>query len=95
MPHVLPPNPASEYGQGADNARLIQGGGQLLPHSPLGASCILPAPQWFLNLLKDECLPVGLLPQSSSSPTGNQRGSHLAERFDLSEMLSEEDSDDN
>lgn len=71
MPHVLPPNPASEYGQGADNARLIQGGGQLLPHSPLETSCILPAPQWFLDILKG--LPVGSLHQSSGSPTGNQR----------------------
>lgn len=79
------------YGQGADNAGFIQVGGQLLPHSPVGASGSLPFPRWFLDLQRDKHLPVG--PQSN--PKGNQRGPLQTQSFDSisSETSSEEDGD--
>ncbi len=92
--YVLPPSPVSGgshvYGQGAGHAGFIQGGGPLLPHSPFGASGLLPAPQWFLGLQRDKHLP-----RRSGSPAGSQRGSVLTRRFDStsSEMSSEEGSD--
>lgn len=85
--YVLPSNPVSGgsyvYGHGADNAGSTQGGGRLRPHSPSGASGFLPAPQWFLDLLRDK------------QGRGNQRGSLPTGKFDStsSEMSSEEDSD--
>lgn len=72
------------YGHGADNAGFIQVGGQLLPHSPVGASGSLPAPRWFLDLQRDKRLPVG-----------PQRGPLQTPSFDSSssETSSEEDGD--
>lgn len=92
--YVLPPNPAV-YGQGAVNARFTQAGGRLLPHSPFSAPGFLSALQRFLDLQRDKHLPAGRFPHSGSSPTGNLRGSLLAERFHpaSSEMSSEEESD--
>ncbi|TKS68351.1 hypothetical protein D9C73_002412 [Collichthys lucidus] len=51
--------------------------------------------QRFLDLQRDKHLPAGRFPPSGSIPTGNLRGSVLAERFHLasSEMSSEEESD--
>lgn len=82
--YVLPPNHVSVYGKGADNHRF--------PHSPFGGAGFFPAPQWFLDLQKDK---VDLIPQHSSNPKGNQRGSLPVKRFDLtsSKTSSEEDSD--
>ncbi|KAA8594700.1 hypothetical protein FQN60_011835, partial [Etheostoma spectabile] len=74
------------YGQG--DARFIQGGGQLVPHSPVGASGSLPAPRWFLDHRRGKRLPVG--PQSNQK--GNQRAPLQAQSFDStsSETSSEE-----
>lgn len=92
--NVFPPNPAM-YGHGAVNTRFTQAGGRLLPQSPSSAPGFLSALQQFLDLQRDKHPPAGRFPHSSSSPTGNQRGSLLAERFHLtsSKMSSEEESD--
>lgn len=67
-----------ENGQGADDAKFLQGGSQPLAHWPWGESSFLPNPLWSLDVLKNKCLPRGSFPQSSNSPTQKQKGSHLA-----------------
>ncbi|XP_040892659.1 uncharacterized protein LOC121180992 [Toxotes jaculatrix] len=97
--NVLPPNPASGgsyvYGQGADGARLSQGRGQGLPHSPVAASGILPVPQWVLDLQREKQPPASQFLQSSINPKGDRRRPLLAQNLDVtsSETSSEEDSD--